>query len=136
MSLFAHVPAMLSRLKQWARTLKRDVIALWIAARDPRTPWHAKALAAAVAAYALSPIDLIPDFIPVIGYLDDLLIAPIGIALTVRLIPPELMAEFRQKAAEQASRPQSRIAAPMIVAIWLIALAAFGFWFLSIWNKG
>ncbi len=136
MSLFAHVPAMLSSFKRWARSLKRDVIALWIAARDLRTPWHAKALAVAVAAYALSPIDLIPDFIPVIGYLDDLLIVPIGIALTVRLIPPELMAEFRRKAAEQASRPQSRIAAAMIVAIWLIALAAFGFWFLGIWNKG
>ena len=134
--MFAHVPAMLSRLKRWARRLKLDVIALWIAARDPRTPWHAKALAAAVAAYALSPFDLIPDFIPVIGYLDDLLIVPIGIALTVRLIPPELMVEFRQKAAEQASRPQSRIAAAMIVAIWLIALAALAFWLLGIWNKG
>ena len=127
---------MLDRVKQWARRLKLDVIALWIAARDPRTPWYAKVLAAAVAAYALSPIDLIPDFIPVIGYLDDLLIVPIGIALTIRLIPPELMAEFRQKAAEQASRPQSRVAAAMIVAIWLIALAALGFWFLGIWNKG
>jgi uncharacterized membrane protein YkvA (DUF1232 family) len=127
---------MLDRVKQWARRLKLDVIALWIAARDPRTPWYAKVLAAAVAAYALSPIDLIPDFIPVIGYLDDLLIVPIGIALTIRLIPPELMTEFRQKAAEQASRPQSRVAAAMIVAIWLIALAALGFWFLGIWNKG
>lgn len=71
---------MLESAKQWARSLKQDVIALWIAARDPRTPWHAKALAAAVAAYALSPIDLIPDFIPVLGYLDDLLIVPLGIA--------------------------------------------------------
>ena len=136
MSSFAHVPAMLSSLRRWARRLKLDVVALWIAARDPRTPWHAKVLAAAVAAYALSPIDLIPDFISVIEYLDDLLIVPIGIALTVRLIPPELMAEFRQKAAEQASRPQSRIAAAMIVAIWLIALVALGFWFLGIWKKG
>ena len=127
---------MLDRVKQWARSLKLDVIALWIAARDPRTPWYAKVLAAAVAAYALSPIDLIPDFVPVIGYVDDLLIVPIGIALTIRLIPSELMAEFRQKAVEQASRPQSRVAAVMIVAIWLIALAALGFWFLGIWNKG
>ena len=75
---------MLDRLKNWARQLKRDVVALWIAARDPRTPWLAKLVAAAVAGYALSPIDLIPDFIPVLGYLDDLLIVPAGIALADR----------------------------------------------------
>ncbi|MGO4815932.1 YkvA family protein, partial [Cupriavidus sp. 2MCAB6] len=90
----------LERARQWARHLTRDVVALWIAARDPRTPWHAKALAAGVAAYALSPIDLIPDFIPILGYLDDLLIVPAGIALAVRLIPSELMAEFRREAEQ------------------------------------
>ena len=86
----AHGPTMLERAKQWARLIKRDVIALWIAARDPRVPWYAKALAMAVAAYALSPIDLIPDFIPVLGYLDDLVIVPLGILLVVRLVPAPL----------------------------------------------
>ena len=76
------------RAKQWARAIKRDVLAVWIAARDPRVPWYAKALAMAVAAYALSPIDLIPDFIPVLGYLDDLIIVPVGILLVVWLFPP------------------------------------------------
>ena len=86
---------MLEPLKRWARALKRDVIALWLAARDPRVPLAAKLVAGAVAAYALSPIDLIPDFIPVLGYLDDLLIVPAGIWLALRLIPAELMAELR-----------------------------------------
>jgi uncharacterized membrane protein YkvA (DUF1232 family) len=81
--------------KSWAREVKRDVVALYLAARDPRTPLIAKLVAAGVAAYALSPIDLIPDFIPVLGYLDELVILPLGILLVVRLIPPELMAEFR-----------------------------------------
>ncbi|KFC75964.1 hypothetical protein FG93_00104 [Bosea sp. LC85] len=114
--------------KQWARRLKRDVVALWIAARDPRTPWHAKVLAAAVAAYALSPIDLVPDFIPVLGYLDDLLIVPAGIALAIYLIPPELMAEFRRRAEQSAVRPRSMIAAAIIVCAWLLALATVALW--------
>src|SRR6478672_12661570 len=97
----------MNRLKQWARLIKRDVHALYFAARDPRVPWYAKALAAAVAAYALSPIDLIPDFIPVVGYLDDLIIVPLGIRLVISLIPDELMAEYRAKADEVASRPSS-----------------------------
>ncbi|TIW39666.1 MAG: DUF1232 domain-containing protein [Mesorhizobium sp.] len=84
--------------KQWARAIKRDVVALWIAARDPRVPWYAKATAGAVAAYALSPVDLIPDFIPIIGYLDDLIIVPLGIMAAVRMIPAALMEEFRDEA--------------------------------------
>lgn len=124
----ARLRSALDRAKTWARALKRDVVALWIAARDRRTPWHAKALAGAVAAYALSPIDLIPDFIPVLGYLDDLIIVPCGIALVIRLVPETLMAEFRQEAALWQSRPQSTIAATIIVAIWLLALAAFVLW--------
>ena len=107
--------------KAWAQGLKRDVVALWIAARDPRVPWYAKALAAAVAAYALSPIDLIPDFIPVLGYLDDLIIVPAGIWLVVRLIPPVLMLEFREQAASRAERPTSYWAATGIVLIWITA---------------
>src|SRR5688572_24208632 len=87
-----NVPA---RLREWVRALKRDVHAIWLAARDPRVPWYAKAIAGCVAAYALSPIDLIPDFIPVLGYLDDLIIVPLGILLVVALIPPGIMAEHR-----------------------------------------
>src|SRR5438477_9029115 len=90
--------------KAWARAIRRDVVAVWIAARDPRVLWYAKALALAVAAYALSPIDLIPDFIPVLGYLDDVIIVPLGLLAVVKLIPPELMAEFRAR-AENLARP-------------------------------
>lgn len=117
----------LRAISNWARILKRDVIALWLAARDPRVHWHAKALAAAVAAYALSPIDLIPDFIPVLGYLDDLLIIPAGIWLVVRLIPEPLMTQFREEAAHRVSAPASRAAAAVIVLIW-IAVAAGLIW--------
>lgn len=105
--------------KSWARAIKRDVVALWIAARDPRVPLHVKLSAAAVAAYALSPIDLIPDFVPILGYLDDLLIVPLGILLVVKMIPPELMAEFREQAAGQA-KPVSRAGLAVIVAIWVV----------------
>src|SRR6187455_445695 len=98
---------MLDRAKHWARAIKRDVIVLWLAARDPRVPWYAKAVSAAVAAYALSPIDLIPDFVPVLGYLDDLLLVPLGILLAVRLIPDRVVEDLRAKAAEQR-RPASR----------------------------
>ncbi|HEX4765308.1 MAG TPA: YkvA family protein [Lichenihabitans sp.] len=105
--------------KTWAKTVKRDVVALWIAARDGRTPWHAKLVAGLVAAYALSPIDLIPDVIPILGYLDDLLIVPLGITLVVALIPPDLMAEFRAEAARRSTRPTSYAAATVIVAVWV-----------------
>ncbi|WP_436049811.1 YkvA family protein [Phenylobacterium sp. LjRoot225] len=108
--------------------MKTDVVALWIAARDRRTPWLAKVIAGAVAAYALSPVDLIPDFIPVLGYLDDLLIVPLGLALAIRLIPPPLMAEFRALALERAKRPRSDAAAILIVTAWLGAAAIFASW--------
>ena len=111
---------MFAALKAWAGRLKRDVVALWLAARDPRTPWLAKMLAGFVAAYALSPIDLIPDFIPVLGLLDDLLIVPAGLWLAVRTVPPALMAEFRGEAASR-ERPASRAAAIIIIALWLAA---------------
>jgi uncharacterized membrane protein YkvA (DUF1232 family) len=109
-------------LREWARATKRDVVALWLAARDPRVPRHAKALAGAVAAYALSPIDLIPDFIPILGYLDDLLIVPLGIWAVVRLIPAPVMAELRERAAARV-RPVSRAGAAAVVLLWLVALA-------------
>ena len=115
-----------SRLKQWARTIKRDVLALYFAGRDPRVPWYVKALAIAVAAYALSPIDLIPDFIPVLGLLDDLIILPLGILLVVWLMPPGIMAEHRERAARAQERPMSRTAAIVVVLVWIAAIALAG----------
>ena len=113
------------RLRQWSRTIKRDVVALYLAARDPRVPWYAKAVAACVAAYALSPIDLIPDFVPVLGYLDDVILVPLGIALAIRLIPTAGLEEHRQTATARVdARPTSRIGAAIIITIW-ITLAAF-----------
>lgn len=124
---------MLDSAKASARGLKRDVHALYLAARDPRTPWYARAVAAAVAAYALSPIDLIPDFIPVIGYLDDLLIVPLGILLAARMIPPEVLAEHRAAVEErQAARPVSLAGATVIAGIWLISLGAAAWWLADI----
>jgi uncharacterized membrane protein YkvA (DUF1232 family) len=114
--------------KRWARTIKRDAVAVWIAARDPRVPWYAKIVAAAVAAYALSPIDLIPDFVPVLGYLDDIVIVPAGILLTVHLIPEDLMEEFRAEATRREKQPTSRIAATCIVLLWILALALAAWW--------
>lgn len=116
---------LLQRPRRWARAIKRDVHAIYLAARDPRVPWYAKLLALCVAAYALSPIDLIPDFVPVLGYLDDLIIVPLGILLVVRMIPEEIMAEHRASAAAAAERPVSRAGAAAIVAVWLL-LAAGG----------
>ena len=108
--------------KSWAREIKRDVVALWIAGRDPRTPLAAKIVAGVVAAYALSPIDLIPDFIPVIGYLDDLLIVPMGILLAVALVPEPLMREFRNEAIARQARPSSRAGLLAIIWIWITAI--------------
>jgi uncharacterized membrane protein YkvA (DUF1232 family) len=118
----------LANSKAWARGIKRDVHALYLSARDPRTPWHAKAVAAAVAAYALSPIDLIPDFIPILGYLDDIVIVPLGILLAIRLIPEEVMAEHRATAALAAQRPVSRAAAAAIIGLWIVTFALLCLW--------
>ncbi len=117
---------MRDRLKTWARTIKRDVHALYLASRDSRVPWYAKALAVVVAGYALSPIDLIPDFIPVLGYLDDVIILPLGILLVVRLIPPEIMAEHRELAAAAQERPVSRTAAAIVALIWALSIVSIG----------
>ena len=120
------------RLRLWARNLKRDVVALYLAAGDPRVPWYAKAVAAVVAAYALSPIDLIPDFIPLLGYLDDVILLPMGIALAIRLIPPAILEEHRKTATERAAkRPTSGIGAAIIIGIWM-ALAGMGI----VWVSG
>jgi uncharacterized membrane protein YkvA (DUF1232 family) len=117
------------KAKEWARHIKRDVVALWISARDPRTPVLAKIVAGTVAAYALSPIDLIPDFIPVLGYLDDLLIVPFGIMLAIKLIPPTLMMEFRVIAAQREERPVSKTGLVVIVAIWFVTTGGLIYFF-------
>lgn len=115
----------IEKLRDRARSLKHDTYALYLAARDPRTPAFAKLLAMAVAAYALSPIDLIPDFIPVLGYLDDLLIVPLGITAAVKLVPSDVMQACRAQAAEEFGDggPGSRTAAVVIVVIWVVVLS-------------
>ena len=119
----------LASLKARARQVKIDLIALSLATRDPRTPWHAKLIVAGCVAYALSPVDVIPDFIPVIGLVDDLIFVPIALALAVRFIPHEVLADCRRRAGEIAARKTSRAAAIVIIAFWL-ALAALGAWLL------
>jgi uncharacterized membrane protein YkvA (DUF1232 family) len=115
------MPSALARWKLRARQLQAEVYALYLAYRDPRVPWYAKAVAVCVVGYALSPIDLIPDFIPVLGYLDDLVLIPLGIALVLRMIPPAVMDECRARACAELAdgKPVSRAAAAVIVAIWV-----------------
>ena len=122
---------MFAALKAQAKQLKQHTLTVYFAARDPRMPLAVRLLALLVAAYALSPIDLIPDFIPVIGYLDDLVLVPLGLALVVRLTPPEIMDDARAKAQQAASRPVSYSAGVVILALWL-ALAWLGIvWFMG-----
>jgi uncharacterized membrane protein YkvA (DUF1232 family) len=118
----------LGEWKRWAGRLKSETYTLYLAYRDPRMPWYAKLFAALVVGYAFSPIDLIPDAIPVLGYLDDLILVPLGVALAVRMIPEDVLSESRQKAremVERGERPVSRAAAAVIVVLWL-ALAVLG----------
>lgn len=114
--------------RERARRLKQDVVAVALAMRDPRVPWHARALGVCVVAYALSPIDLIPDFIPVIGYLDDLVLVPLGLLLMMRLIPAEVLAEHRAAAASLAERPVSYAGAAGVIVVWLLSLALAAYW--------
>lgn len=114
----------LARIETWANRIKRDVVVVYLAARDPRVPWYARALAAAVAAYAVSPIDLIPDFIPVLGYLDDAILLPLGIAAVVRMVPAHVMTDLRQQAEHRLrQRLAGTAAAVAVVVIWLVVLA-------------
>ncbi len=121
-----------TKAKDWARGIKRDVVAVYFAARDTRTPRLARWLALAVAAYALSPIDLIPDFIPVLGYLDDLLIVPLGLLLVIRLLPAQVLAQAREKADVLISRPTSYVAAVCMVGIWVVCIVGAAYW----WYRG
>jgi uncharacterized membrane protein YkvA (DUF1232 family) len=114
---------MLEKIKAKATQLKRELVALYLASRDPRTPWYAKTMIAAVVAYALSPIDLIPDFIPIFGYLDDLVLLPIGIWLAIRMIPPEILQDCRERAATADFQlPRNWQAAGAIFFLWVTAL--------------
>lgn len=114
--------------KDWARRIKRDAFAVYFAALDPRTPVYLRVLAVAIAAYALSPIDLIPDFIPVLGYLDDVLLLPLGIWLVVRLLPAPVLQESRAKADAALERPRSVAAAGVIVVLWVVGAGLLGYW--------
>jgi len=119
-------------LKTWAKRIKRDGVTLWYAGKNARTPWYAKALGVFVVAYALSPIDLIPDFIPVLGYVDDVLLLPGLIWLTIKLLPPDVLAECRMQADEwmrtTGAKPTSRTGAVLIVLLWLAVGAAMWWW--------
>jgi uncharacterized membrane protein YkvA (DUF1232 family) len=119
-----------TELKKRARHLKAETFALYLAARDPRTPWYAKILVAGIVAYAFSPIDLIPDFVPVLGYIDDLILIPLGITLAIKLIPDSILAECRARAREtmQDGKPVSWVAGSLIVVVWLILVALCVVW--------
>ncbi len=117
---------MLDRLKTRARQIKTETFALYLAYRDPRTPFHAKIFAACVVAYAFSPIDLIPDFIPVLGYLDDVILVPLGIVLAIKMIPHEVMEESRIRAREIHDKPINKGGAAVIVMIWILSVALCG----------
>ena len=110
------------------RALKREALTVWCVARHPRLPWAVRGLALGVAAYAFSPIDLIPDVIPVLGLLDDLLLVPLGVWAVLKLAPADVVAEARAQAAALAEKPVSRTAAVVIALLWLIVMAAFGAW--------
>ena len=113
---------MLERARAWATRMRRETMAVYLAIRDPRTPWIAKLVGGLVVAYAASPIDLVPDFVPVLGMVDDLLIVPLGLWLTVRLIPHEILEQARARADVELRRPKSVVAGFFVVAVWLGAL--------------
>jgi uncharacterized membrane protein YkvA (DUF1232 family) len=119
-------------LKTWAKRIKRDAVTLWFAGKHSATPWYAKALGVFVVAYALSPIDLIPDFVPVLGYVDDVLLLPGLIWLTIRLLPSDVLADCRRQAdawmQTQGAKPSSRLGAVVIILLWLAVGAALWLW--------
>ena len=121
------------RLRAAAKRIKHDALTVYFVARDPNTPILVRLLALAIAAYALSPIDLIPDFIPILGYLDDIILLPLGIILVIKLTPSSVIEVSRSKAAKAASKPTSQVATAVVIVIWLLCAAAFGYW---VWDYG
>jgi uncharacterized membrane protein YkvA (DUF1232 family) len=122
--------SVIDRLRAWARALKRQLVVVSLALRDARTPWFAKVLGVAVVAYALSPIDLIPDFIPVLGLLDDLVIVPLGLWLVLRWLPAEVLRDAQAQADRHAALPPNRVAAGVVVMLWVLGLGLLLGWFL------
>ena len=124
-------------LKQLAKQLKKETYAIYLASTDQRVPWYARVLAGVTVAYAFSPIDLIPDFIPILGYLDDLIIVPLGIWLVLKMIPPAVLAECREKAAAEIERgkPINRAAAAVIIAIWISCGILAAIWLKQIFKR-
>jgi uncharacterized membrane protein YkvA (DUF1232 family) len=125
--------------RMWARRIKRDAMTLWFAKSHPRTPWHAKALGVFVVAYALSPIDLIPDFIPVLGYVDDVILLPVLIWMTVRILPAEVLSECRQQAddwmAKSGQKPRSVAGGVVVVAFWIVVVMVLLWWLNALFDR-
>ena len=127
---------LLSRWKQRAQSLKIDSYALFLAYKDPRTPWYARVFALCIIAYTFSPIDIIPDFIPVLGYIDDLILVPLGIVIAIKMIPPQVMAECRKQALlyTESGKSYGRTAAIVIICVWLIIAAMLTVWLVHIFT--
>ncbi len=121
---------MIEKWKQRAKTLQAETYALFLAYKHPKTPWYAKVFVGLVTAYAISPIDLIPDFIPILGYLDDLILVPLGISLAIKMIPPEVMTECRIRSQEvlNEGKPVNWLVGVLIILVWLVVLFFVGFW--------
>jgi uncharacterized membrane protein YkvA (DUF1232 family) len=136
--LWTNTKQTFQRWRQRAKELKTDTYAIYLACKHPRLAWYVKVLAACVVAYALSPIDLIPDFIPVLGYLDDLILVPLGISVVIKMIPPDVLAECREKAQLEMNvgKPTNWIAAIIIVTIWLFLAAGAVVLILRIFRVG
>jgi len=128
---------LIEKWKRRSRKLQTETYALFLAYKHPATPWYAKVFAGLVVAYAFSPIDLIPDFIPILGYLDDLVLVPLGISLAIKMIPPEVMTECRIRSHEalEDGRPVNWFVAVLIILIWLAAIALLGFWVFKLFKQ-
>jgi uncharacterized membrane protein YkvA (DUF1232 family) len=113
---------MFARVKRWAKNIRRDTYAVGLVARDPRVPWYTKALAIVVAGHAFSPLDLIPDFIPVIGFVDDVILVPLGIVLVIKLVPPQILQEHRAHADRAMELPKNKIGAIVVLCIWVLVV--------------
>jgi uncharacterized membrane protein YkvA (DUF1232 family) len=124
-----------TKLEEAARRIKFDAMTIYFSARDPRTPFFVRLLALAVAAYAFSPIDLIPDFIPILGYLDDIILLPLGIFLIIKLTPASIIETSRTKAMATSAKPKSNLAAAAIIVIWILGAVVFGYWMLGALNR-